>query len=52
MLTAAIQKEYAVVSFTHSKIENPILSFFMWDFVVWITITFSKEKEFSNMFDD
>ena len=51
MLAAAIQKEYAIVYFTQSKIENPILSFLIWNFDIE-SIKFSKEKEFSNEFDD
>ena len=51
MLKAAIQKEYTIVYFTQSKIENPILSFPIWNFAIE-SISFSKEKEFSNGFDD
>ena len=51
MLTAAIQKEYTVVYFSQSKIENPILSFLKWNFAIE-SISFTKEKEFNNGFDD
>ena len=49
MLTAAIQKQYAIVYFTQSKIENLILSFLIWNFAIEY-ISFSKEKEFNNGF--
>ena len=34
MLMAAVQKEYAIVYFTQSKIKNPILSFLIWNFAI------------------
>ena len=48
---AVIQREYKIVWFTQSKIENPVLSFLMWDFAIE-SISFSKGKESSNGFDD
>ena len=51
MLTAAIQKEHTIVSFIQSKIQNPILSFPIWNFAIE-SISFSKENKFSNGFDD
>ena len=33
MLTAAIQKQHTTVYFLESKIQNPILSFLMWNSV-------------------
>ena len=50
MLTAAIQKEYTLVYFTQSKIENPILSFLIWNFATE-SISFSNGKKFNNRFD-
>ena len=51
MVTAPIQVEYTIVYFTQSKIENPILSFRIWNFAIE-SVSFSKEKEFNNGFDD
>ena len=51
MLTAAIQKEYTIVYFTQSEIENPILRFLILNFAIE-SISFSKGSEFNNGFDD
>ena len=51
MLTSAIQKEYTIVYFTQSKIENPILSFLISNFAIQ-SVRFSEEQEFNNGFDD
>ena len=51
MLMAAIQKEYTIVDFTHLKIENPVLSLLIWNSAIE-SISFIKEKEFNNRFDD
>ena len=51
MLMVAIQKEYTIVYFIQSKIENPSLSFLIWNFAIE-SIYVSKGKEFNNGFDD
>ena len=43
MLTAAIQKEYTIASFIQLKLENPSLSFLLWNFAIE-SISFSKGK--------
>ena len=51
MLTVAIQKKIIIVYVTQSKIENPVLSFLIWNFEIE-SISFSKWKEFNNGVDD
>ena len=51
MLTAEIQKIYTTVYFIKSKIENPILSFLIWNFATE-SISFSKRKQLNNGFND
>ena len=51
MLAAATQKEHTFVYFTQTKVENPILSFLMWNFAIE-SICFSKGKEINDRFDD
>ena len=48
---AVIQREYKIVWFTQSRIENPVLSFLMWNFTIE-SISFSKGKESNNGFHD
>ena len=51
MLSASIQKEHTIAYFGQSKIENPILSFLIWNFPIE-SISFPKGKEFNNGFDE
>lgn len=51
MLTETIQKQYTIVYFIQSKIENPLLSSLICNFAIQ-SISFYKEKEFNNGFDD
>ena len=51
MLSASIQKEHTIAYFSQSKIENPILSFLIWNFPIE-SISFPKGKEFNNGFDE